>query len=170
MKKEFAEVIEPITEINADDNLYQEFIRHKIRVVNGLLSENISDVQKRLNDGYKVLVVCNTVKQAQTIYKSLQLPNKVLLHGAFNGRDRNKKETELKSDDIKLLVGTQAIEVSLDIDYDVIFTEPAPIDALLQRFGRVNRHRINGAFVRLVIVLFIQKGMIMINTFIKMKK
>jgi len=146
LKKELAEVIQPITEINADDNLYQEFIRHKIRVANGLLSENISDVQKRLNEGDKVLVVCNTVKQAQTIYQSLESPNKVLLHGAFNGRDRNKKEADLKSDDIKLLVGTQAIEVSLDIDFDVIFTEPAPLDALLQRFGRVNRHRINGAF------------------------
>ena len=38
-----------------------------------------------------------------------------------------------------MLIGTQAIEVSLDIDYDIIFTEPAPIDALLQRFGRINR-------------------------------
>lgn len=45
-----------------------------------------------------------------------------------------------------LLVGTQAIEVSLDIDYDVIFTEPAPLDDLLQRFGRVNRHQVNGQF------------------------
>ncbi|MBL7827104.1 MAG: hypothetical protein JNJ57_10765, partial [Saprospiraceae bacterium] len=43
-----------------------------------------------------------------------------------------------------LLVGTQAIEVSLDIDYDIIFTEPAPLDALIQRFGRVNRKREKG--------------------------
>jgi CRISPR-associated endonuclease/helicase Cas3 len=50
------------------------------------------------------------------------------------------------SDETKLLVGTQAIEVSLDIDYDVIFTELAPLDALLQRFGRINRHRINGQY------------------------
>jgi len=40
-----------------------------------------------------------------------------------------------------LLSCTQAIEVSLDIDYEIIYTEPAPIDALLQRFGRVNRKR-----------------------------
>lgn len=47
-------------------------------------------------------------------------------------------------DHVKLLVGTQAIEVSLDIDYDMIFSEPAPIDALIQRFGRVNRKRKKG--------------------------
>lgn len=146
LKKELAEVIKPITEINADDNLYHEFIRHKIRVANGLLSDNIPMIQQRLEEGDKVLVVTNTIKQAQTIYKSLETPNKLLLHGAFNGRDRNKKEADLKLKDVRLLVGTQAIEVSLDIDYDVIFTEPAPLDALLQRFGRVNRHRINGTY------------------------
>jgi CRISPR-associated endonuclease/helicase Cas3 len=61
----------------------------------------------------------------------------VLLHGRFILRDREGIEKVLK--EVDLLVGTQAIEVSLDIDYDVIYTEPAPIDALIQRFGRVNR-------------------------------
>ncbi len=34
------------------------------------------------------------------------------------------------------------MEVSLDIDLDVIFTEPAPLEALIQRFGRINRRRL----------------------------
>ncbi|HKM93324.1 MAG TPA: CRISPR-associated helicase Cas3', partial [Prolixibacteraceae bacterium] len=146
LKKEFAEAIGSFTEISADTELYKSFIRHRIKVADGLLSDHISVIQQRLNYGDKVLVVCNTVKQAQLLYMSLDASQKVLLHGAFNGVDRNKKESKLKSDDVKLLVGTQAIEVSLDIDYDVIFTEPAPLDALLQRFGRVNRHKVNGQY------------------------
>ncbi len=146
LKKEFADAIGEFTEICADKELFQSFIRHRIKVTGGLLSEHIEDIQKRLDDGKKVLVVCNTVEQSQNVYKTLSAKKKVLLHGKFNGVDRNIKEHELKSDEVKLLVGTQVIEVSLDIDYDVIFTEPAPFDALLQRFGRVNRHRINGKY------------------------
>ncbi|MBU0488946.1 MAG: CRISPR-associated helicase Cas3' [Bacteroidetes bacterium] len=146
LKKEFAEAIGKYTEISADEQLYHSFIRHRIKVAEGLLSDHIAYIQQRLDSGDKILVVSNTVKQAQAIYNQLESSNKVLLHGAFNGVDRNKKESELKSDTIKLLIGTQAIEVSLDIDYDVIFTEPAPLDALLQRFGRVNRHRTKGQY------------------------
>jgi CRISPR-associated endonuclease/helicase Cas3 len=146
LKKEFTDAIGKYEEISADVELYQSFIRHRIKVAGGLLSEHIEEIQQRLDSGDKVLVVSNTVKQAQTIYKNLNASKKVLLHSAFNGIDRNKKEAKLKSDEVKLLVGTQAIEVSLDIDYDVIFTEPAPLDALLQRFGRVNRHRVNGKY------------------------
>ncbi|MEI6898481.1 MAG: CRISPR-associated helicase Cas3' [Bacteroidota bacterium] len=146
LKKEFAGAIGNFTEINADEELYQSFIRHRIIVAEGLLPNHLVEIQQRLNNGNKVLVVCNTVKQAQTIYNDLESSRKVLLHGAFNAVDRNSKEKELKSEDEYLLVGTQAIEISLDIDYDVIFTELAPLDALLQRFGRVNRHRINGKY------------------------
>lgn len=146
LKQELAKAIGKYTEINASDELYRTCIRHRVKIIEGLLSDHLYYIQQRLDCGEKVLVVCNTIKQAQNLYNDLISDNKVLLHGAFNGIDRNKKETELKSNAVKLLVGTQAIEVSLDIDYDVIFTELAPLDALLQRFGRVNRHKINGKY------------------------
>ncbi len=143
LKKELTDAIGEHSEISADEELYQSFIRHRIKVADGLLSDHIDEIQQRLDTGEKVLVVSNTVKQAQAIYSRLETSKKVLLHSAFNGTDRNRKEAVLVLGEVKLLVGTQAIEVSLDIDYDVIFTEPAPLDALLQRFGRVNRNHEN---------------------------
>lgn len=137
----------------ADDALYKSFDRHAVEVYPGLLSENLDRISDLIATGGKVLVVCNTIKQAQEIYQNLspQAQHHVLLHGGFNGEDRNSHERTLKSfealgkkDGSILLVGTQAIEVSLDIDYDIIFTEPAPLDALIQRFGRVNRKREKG--------------------------
>ncbi len=136
------------TLVSANETLYKSFNRHSVQVREGLLSENMREISKLLEAGGKVLVVCNTIKQAQEVYQKLALnaQHHVLLHGGFNGRDRNNHEGKLKgferldkNDGSILLVGTQAIEVSLDIDYDIIFTEPAPLDALIQRFGRVNR-------------------------------
>lgn len=130
--------------IQASDEIYNSFTRHRVKTVDGLLCENLFVIQKQLSDEKRVLVVCNTVSEAQNIYKNLEAGSKVLLHSAFNGEDRCGKERSLKDENVKLLVGTQAIEVSLDLDFDVIFTESAPLDALIQRFGRVNRRRKKG--------------------------
>ena len=148
LKKELEASIGSFSKVEAESNLYQSFRRHRVIVKEGLLSKNLHFIQNELAAGKKVLVVCNTVSEAQLVFDSLKdnvgLENSVLLHSAFNGKDRNRREKELKKEEIQLLVGTQAIEVSLDIDYDMIFTEPGPIDALIQRFGRVNRRRAKG--------------------------
>ena len=148
------------TAIAAAPALYPAFNRHRVHVLNGRLADNLSLIAHRLttpkSNGKpcRVLVVVNTVAQAQTVFKELRslvpdyVPGKsaaLLLHGRFNARDRSAKETELETaENIQLLVGTQAIEVSLDIDFDVIYSEPAPLDALIQRLGRVNRQRKKG--------------------------
>jgi CRISPR-associated endonuclease/helicase Cas3 len=141
LRKELEIAIGSHSSVTASQALYKKFDRHKIVVKKGLLNDKLNLIQKHLDKNKKVLVVCNTVKQAQNIFKELNCKNKVLLHSSFNADDRSKKEKQLFETNIKLLVGTQAIEVSLDIDYDVIFSEPAPLDALIQRFGRVNRKR-----------------------------
>jgi CRISPR-associated endonuclease/helicase Cas3 len=153
LRSEIESAIGKFTPINADQTLYNSFRRHKVILQEGLLENNLNIIKADLHIGKKVLVVCNTVAQAQKIYGILgsEVEKSVLLHGGFNGTDRNTHEqTLLKAEkddtleDVMLLVGTQAIEVSLDIDYEIIYTEPAPIDALLQRFGRVNRKRERG--------------------------
>jgi CRISPR-associated endonuclease/helicase Cas3 len=91
----------------------------------------------------------------------------LLFHSQFIGRDKEKKEkklelvgkrtidvkdeTHLLTSDIKkiqsgmlgyICIATQIVEVSLDIDFDILITENAPIDAIIQRQGRVNRRKL----------------------------
>ena len=79
----------------------------------------------------------------QELYTYFNEYNPVLLHGGLHRLDRKINEKKIinpkKEKRPKLLIATQAVEVSLDIDYEVAFIENAPIDALIQRLGRVNR-------------------------------
>lgn len=113
-------------------------IRHRIHRVNKTILDDIEKIENDLREGEQVIVCVNNVTTSQIIYKIFKDKYKCkLIHGRFNTRDREIAEQGLKVN--QLLVGTQAIEVSLDISYDTMYTEIAPYDALLQRFGRVNR-------------------------------
>lgn len=146
--KEIEQSIGAFQVVSSDIALFREFRRHQVVVKGGLLIDHLVEIKEQLLQGKKVLVVCNTVKSSQEVFEILsrviEKGKSVLLHGSFSGFDRSRRERELMSEGVKLLVGTQAIEVSLDIDYDMIYTDPAPIDALIQRFGRVNRKRAKG--------------------------
>lgn len=102
-------------------------------------------IDEQLRIGKSVLLIVNHVKSAQTLYNlfSKEIEDTCLLHGGFNAKDRNRIEERITNSDKsrrpRLLIATQAVEVSLDIDYDTAFIENAPIDALIQRLGRVNR-------------------------------
>ncbi|KKG13764.1 CRISPR-associated protein Cas3 [Methanosarcina sp. 2.H.T.1A.6] len=139
LKEMFKRELGITKEISFTEPELNEFTRHRVSVLKGGILDNLDLIKKEIDDNKKVLVVCNTVAQAQNIYKSLsqKVCNSALIHGRFILRDR--EEIESKLENLNLLVGTQAIEVSLNIDYDVLFSEPAPLDALIQRFGRVNR-------------------------------
>jgi len=99
----------------------------------------------------RVLVIVNTVSKAISIARALRQmieeaggdPTDVLLiHSRYMYRDRARVEDLIDSynDRPHILVSTQVCEVSLDISYDLLFTEIAPIGDLIQRFGRVNRY------------------------------
>jgi CRISPR-associated endonuclease/helicase Cas3 len=85
----------------------------------------------------------------------------ILLHSRFNSRDRSQKETLILErtgvgsdrQGRTIVVATQVVEVSLNIDLDTLYTEAAPLEALLQRFGRVNRGRPPGSPLADVFVL-----------------
>ncbi len=144
LKRKIEDVLGELTQVEMLPTDRDKFTRHRLCVIDGNIQNAIPQIAARLNNGQRVLVVCNTVKQAQHVFQELMdvTENAKLLHSRFILKDRERIENELAEAD--LLVGTQAVEVSLDIDFDCLFSEPAPIDALIQRFGRVNRKRQKG--------------------------
>jgi len=129
--------------------LFSQFQRHRIRLVDGELTSShlLQGVADRCRNGESMLVAANTVQRAQAAWRELRSrlgpQNVLLLHSRFTSRDRLAKEeqvrTRLAGDKPLVVVATQVIEVSLDLDFDGIISEPAPLEALAQRFGRVNR-------------------------------
>ncbi len=117
----------------------------------------IDEALRRAETGQQVLWIENTVKDAQERYRLLSARahgNGVacgLLHSRFIKVDRahnednwvtqfGKKGANQRGQQGRILVGTQVLEQSLDIDADFMVTRIAPTDMLLQRMGRLWRH------------------------------
>lgn len=103
--------------------------------------------------GAAVLWICNTVSSAQRQYRQFKelLGDAVpvgILHSRFTHTDREAHETTWMGRFGKgsatrcgsILVATQVVEQSVDLDADLLITELAPTDMLLQRLGRLWRH------------------------------
>jgi len=140
-----------IYEVSLSDEVLNTFDRHIIYKADSIESLE-SVIENALEQKQKILLVCNQVKRAQKLYESLteKYPHvqKMLVHSRFKRGTRSQLENNLqnvynKSTEACLVVSTQVVEVSLDISFDLMITECAPIDALIQRFGRINRKRTN---------------------------
>lgn len=148
-------VLDSPAEIVADDDVFVRFRRHCLHLLEGELTDedNLERICADARSGKSVLVVCNVVARAQHVYRRLReklhdwKAEIVLLHGRFTARDRLHKEEWIRRAvgsrslhrSALVLVATQAVEVSLDIDLDTLYSDPAPLEPLVQRFGRINR-------------------------------
>lgn len=138
-----------VLEARLKNNEVQTFNRHIVHKANDFEScENI--ISEAVRENKKILIVCNQVRRSQELYSKIkeEYPDieKMLVHSRFRRGDRSKLETRLKEhfnvlNKACIVVSTQVVEVSLDISFDIMITECAPIDALIQRFGRINRIR-----------------------------
>ena len=99
--------------------------------------------------GARVLVVVNKVRRAQALFQQLTTHTPAtLFHARFPMEQRLEIESRVLSlfgpagtaSQGHVLVATQVAEQSLDIDFDVLITDPAPVDLVLQRQGRIHRH------------------------------
>ncbi|GGO20248.1 CRISPR-associated helicase/endonuclease Cas3 [Microbispora rosea subsp. aerata] len=122
--------------------------RLKLRERHLTATESIGEIAERLAADESVLVVANNVADAQHLFAELVPYAEVafLLHSRFRRMDRSSIEAGIvqrfgtgRPRRGGLVVATQVVEVSLDVDFDCLFTSAAPLEALLQRFGRVNR-------------------------------
>lgn len=119
--------------------------RHIVEIKEGSIKGHLEKIVQAIRNSSSTLIVCNHVKTSQEVYfllkKKLPRENIKLLHSQFNQEDRNRIENEIVNIPLpKILVATQVVEVSLNVDFEQAFFEPAPIDALIQRMGRVNRY------------------------------
>ena len=125
---------------------------HKTVSVRKCADDDVVSLAKNVTEnGGCVGIIVNTVRRAQMFAELLQDNAKVLLyHAQFVLPDRAKKEKQLvdlvgrksthESRNGLVVVGTQVLEQSLDIDFDMLITDMCPIDLLLQRMGRLHRH------------------------------
>ncbi|MDW8234506.1 MAG: CRISPR-associated helicase Cas3', partial [Roseiflexaceae bacterium] len=145
--------------INAEPSLFEHFRRHRLHLRDGELTDpaTVTEIVEVVREGRQVLVCANTVARAQDMrdrlaQAGLNDDHLILIHSRFTYGDRNRLEQNIRArcgSDVKqrpplALVATQVVEVSLDIDLDTIYSDPAPLEALLQRFGRVNRKGAKG--------------------------
>jgi CRISPR-associated endonuclease/helicase Cas3 len=135
------------------------------------ISPDIKNVRATLEEavapGGMVMALVNTVQRAQDLYR--QFPDGapvskdgvrvgkrlsdgtaiLLFHARFRADDRQKREDHVlatfgpddRQEERCILIATQVAEQSLDLDFDVIVTDLAPIDLVLQRAGRLWRHQ-----------------------------
>ena len=127
-------------------------IRHSLKTLgNEINAEDIIEYSQNF-DCKKILVICNTIKSAVRLYRDIKerLKDKsiFLLHSQFIKKDRKIKEEHIIkmgqscSDEAGIWVATQIVEASLDIDFDLLFTELSDLNGLFQRMGRCYRKRV----------------------------
>lgn len=127
----------------------------RIAIIDDAITALKKLLEHLLIDGGVALIICNTIARAQEVFNALtsNYPGEVELHHAgFMAWQRSEKEDrmrrELGPDSHrgegrpwrKIVVATQVAEQSLDIDADVLVTDLAPMDLIIQRIGRLHRH------------------------------
>ncbi len=146
------------------EDVYRSFVKYRVKILNTKRkkknqdTDKFKEIPKEVSEYLKrpfvsrILVILNTVDDAIKMYEHLkrEYGDAVkLLHSRFTFEDRRRKEDEIQrfmsnpkppdEEERKILVATQVVEASLDIDADVLITDLAPMDALVQRMGRVQR-------------------------------
>ena len=140
-------MIEKLKGVLDNPEIVRDYEGESLRRISISTSEEVDPVEetrRQYEKGKRVILCFNTVRKATEAFRNLsdRIPEKdiALYHGRFNLEDRRRILSRITGDTPpRIIVATQTIEISLDISYDVLITEAAPVDSLTQRFGRINR-------------------------------
>lgn len=149
LKIDYKEAEQPFLKENKNGKTFE---RHRMKVLNEKI--NINHIKNNY-ENKRILVIVNTVKEAQRLYDELleeNIPNINIFHSKYIKKDRSEIEKKileagevingiLKNPSQTIWITTQIVEASLDIDFDVLYTELSDLSGLFQRMGRVYRNR-----------------------------
>lgn len=151
-----------VCEVRLTDAELDRYDRHSVEKVEGEDAAR-ARIAEAVEAGERVLVVSNRVARAQERFQWVaeQFPHvsRLLLHSRYRRTDRARLERGVHAlsegpwQGPCVVSATQVVEVSLDVSFGVLVTDAAPLDALIQRFGRVNRHARAGDPPRPVVVV-----------------
>ncbi len=143
IKNELTKCVERNAVIEYNFNGFRE---RKINLHRDYINKQLTDFVKEgnINCNESSIIILNTIERAQVVYKTLHEKcgeNVLLIHSLMTRGDKERIYEKLrKANSSVILVGTQAIEVGIDLNIDNLYTEISPIDSLIQRIGRVGRH------------------------------
>jgi CRISPR-associated endonuclease/helicase Cas3 len=156
IKKELGEYINKIKSIKFGEHSTDKYFinerlskNYEINIVrlnkNNKYDYINSYIHDKINKYSKIIVIFNTVKDAISFYQKLSIDNipKILLHSRFNEEDKERKINklkEIKKSNKYIVISTQVIEAGIDISSNLMITEIAPINSLIQRIGRFLRY------------------------------
>lgn len=126
--------------------------RHVLKLMDEPLFSDELEVSGELdglieeNAGKNILIVVNNVQKAVELYREYSDdPHVYLLHSRLLEKEKSRRIREIKEkqreDKGLMVISTQIIEASVDLDFDVMITEISTIDSQIQRWGRIYRNR-----------------------------
>jgi CRISPR-associated endonuclease/helicase Cas3 len=149
IKNELSKCIENEQSKRIDETISEHelngFRERKINLHRNYMNMQLIDFVKggNINCNESSIIILNTIERAQEVYRILHDKcgdNVLLMHSLMTRGDKERIYEKLRNTNSSvILVGTQAIEVGIDLNIDNLYTEISPIDSLIQRIGRVGR-------------------------------
>lgn len=140
-QKYFAQMDRVKLEVNLTQRTIQDFV-----------AEELLD-QLRANPEKSFLIILNTISSAKQLYrelvKKIDEPIAFLSTGVVM-KERKERIEKISKKSYRLAVSTQLVEAGVDIDFDIVYRDFAPMDSINQAAGRCNRHAMGSGLMRVI--------------------